>query len=59
MKKIQVQGVHHTTIVGSTKQSAIDFWSGVLGMKALERYPADRFSSADEFAQALVSVGRP
>ena len=32
VKKIQVQGVHHTTIVGSTKQSAIDFWSGVLGM---------------------------
>jgi len=28
-------------------------------MKALERYPADRFSSADEFAQALVSVGSP
>jgi hypothetical protein len=32
MKKIQVQGVHHTTIVGSTRQSAIDFWEGVLGM---------------------------
>jgi len=25
-------------------------------MKALERYPADRFSSADEFAQALIGV---
>ncbi|MBK6307846.1 MAG: VOC family protein [Gemmatimonadetes bacterium] len=28
MKKIQVQGVHHTTIVGPTRQSAIDFWEG-------------------------------
>lgn len=32
MKKMQVQGVHHITIVGSTKQSAIDFWEGALGM---------------------------
>ena len=31
MKKIQVQGLHHITIVGSTKQSAIDFWSGAAG----------------------------
>ena len=30
MKKLQVQGVHHITIVGSTKQSAIAFWQGVL-----------------------------
>lgn len=39
MGKIQVQGVHHTTIVGSTKQSAIDFWSGVLGMPFLFEQP--------------------
>src|SRR6478609_9780943 len=39
MKKIQVQGVHHTTIVGSTKQSAIDFWSGVLGMPFVLEQP--------------------
>ena len=32
MKKMQVQGVHHITLVGSTKQSAIDFWQGALGM---------------------------
>ena len=32
MKKVQVQGLHHITIVGSTKQSAIDFWQGALGM---------------------------
>ena len=39
MKKIQVQGVHHTTIVGSTKRSAIDFWSGVLGMPFVLEQP--------------------
>ncbi len=39
MGKIQVQGVHHTTIVGSTKQSAIDFWSGVLGMPFIFEQP--------------------
>ncbi len=39
MKKTQVQGVHHTTIVGSTKQSAIDFWSGVLGMPFVLEQP--------------------
>jgi len=32
VKKVQVQGLHHITIVGSTKQSAIDFWQGALGM---------------------------
>ena len=39
MKKIQVQGVHHTTIVGSTRQSAIDFWEGVLGMPFVLEQP--------------------
>jgi catechol 2,3-dioxygenase-like lactoylglutathione lyase family enzyme len=39
MKKIQVQGVHHTTIVGSTRQSAIDFWQGVLGMPFVLEQP--------------------
>lgn len=39
MSKIQVQGVHHTTIVGSTRQSAIDFWQGVLGMPFLFEQP--------------------
>ena len=32
MKKIQVQGLHHITVVGSTKQVSIDFWHGLLGM---------------------------
>jgi glyoxalase family protein len=39
MKKIQVQGVHHITLVGSTKQSAIDFWQGVLGMPFIFEQP--------------------
>ena len=39
MKKTQVQGVHHITIVGSTKQSAVDFWEGVLGMPFLFEQP--------------------
>lgn len=38
-RKIQVQGVHHTTIVGSTRQSAIDFWEGVLGMPFVLEQP--------------------
>ena len=39
VKKIQVQGVHHITIVGSTRQSAIDFWQGVLGMPFIFEQP--------------------
>lgn len=39
MKKIQVQGVHHITIVGSTRQSAIDFWQGALGMPFVLEQP--------------------
>ena len=39
MKKTQVQGVHHITIVGSTKQSAVDFWQGVLGMPFIFEQP--------------------
>ena len=39
MKKLQVQGVHHITLVGSTRQSAIDFWEGVLGMPFVLEQP--------------------
>jgi glyoxalase family protein len=39
MKVIQVQGLHHITIVGSTKQSAVDFWQGVLGMPFIFEQP--------------------
>jgi catechol 2,3-dioxygenase-like lactoylglutathione lyase family enzyme len=38
-KKIQVQGLHHITIVGSTRQSAIDFWEGTLGMPFIFEQP--------------------
>ena len=39
MKQLQVQGVHHITLVGSTKQSAIDFWQGALGMPFIFEQP--------------------
>jgi len=39
VKKVQVQGVHHITIVGSTRQSAIDFWEGALGMPFVMEQP--------------------
>lgn len=32
MQKIQVQGVHHITLVGADRATTIDFWEGVLGM---------------------------
>ncbi len=32
MRKLQVQGVHHITIMGADRQTSIDFWEGVLGM---------------------------
>jgi catechol 2,3-dioxygenase-like lactoylglutathione lyase family enzyme len=37
--KLQVQGLHHVTIVGSTRQSAIDFWQGLLGMPFVMEQP--------------------
>ena len=46
MRKIQVQGVHHITIVGSTRQSALDFWEGVLGMPFIFEQP--NLGKADE-----------
>ena len=39
MRAIQVQGVHHITLVGSSKQSAIDFWQGALGMPFVFEQP--------------------
>ncbi len=39
MKRIQTQGVHHITLVGATRQSAIDFWEGVLGMPFIFEQP--------------------
>jgi len=39
MKRIQVQGVHHISLVGSHRQSAIDFWQGLLGMPLVFEQP--------------------
>lgn len=32
LKKIQVQGVHHITLMGADRQTSLDFWEGLLGM---------------------------
>jgi glyoxalase family protein len=32
MSKIQVQGIHHITFVGSNREAIIDFYEGILGM---------------------------
>src|ERR1700752_2174736 len=39
MRKIQSQGVHHITLVGADRQTAIDFWEGVLGMPFIFEQP--------------------
>jgi catechol 2,3-dioxygenase-like lactoylglutathione lyase family enzyme len=39
MPKLQVQGVHHITIVGANRQTSIDFWEGVLGMPFVFEQP--------------------
>ena len=38
-RRIQVQGVHHITLVGSNRSSAIDFWQGLLGMSLVFEQP--------------------
>jgi len=39
MQMLQVQGVHHITIVGASRQTSIDFWEGVLGMPFVFEQP--------------------
>ena len=39
MRKIQAQGVHHITINGADRKTAIDFWEGVLGMPFVFEQP--------------------
>ena len=39
MRKIQVQGVHHITLMGANRQTSIDFWEGVLGMPFVFEQP--------------------
>jgi len=36
---IQAQGVHHITLVGSNRESTIDFYQGVLGMPLIMEQP--------------------
>jgi catechol 2,3-dioxygenase-like lactoylglutathione lyase family enzyme len=47
MRKIQTQGVHHITINGADRRTAIDFWEGVLGMPFVFEQPnLDRASES-------------
>ena len=39
MRKLQSQGVHHITLVGSNRQTSIDFWEGLLGMPLVFEQP--------------------
>jgi glyoxalase family protein len=39
MRKIQTQGVHHTTLVGAKRQTSIGFWEGLLGMPFVFEQP--------------------
>ena len=40
MRKIQVQGVHHITLVGAKRQTSIDFWEAEPEhQNYLEHYP--------------------
>ncbi len=39
MSKIQVQGVHHITFVGSNRETIIDFYQNVLGMRFVFEQP--------------------
>ena len=36
---IQTQGVHHITFMGADRQTSIDFWQGVLGMRFVFEQP--------------------
>lgn len=39
MAKLQVQGVHHLTFVGSNREAIIDFYQGLLGMRLVLDQP--------------------
>lgn len=39
MQKLQVQGVHHITLVGADRETSIAFWEGVLGMPFIFEQP--------------------
>jgi catechol 2,3-dioxygenase-like lactoylglutathione lyase family enzyme len=61
MSRIQVQGVHHITLVGSNRQSAIDFWQGLLGMRSssssrISARPTRTISTFDPGDGRLITV---
>ena len=37
--RIQTQGIHHITFMGADKQTSMDFWEGVLGMRFVFEQP--------------------
>ena len=39
MHKLQVQGLHHITLMGADRQTSINFWEGVLGMPFVFEQP--------------------
>ncbi len=39
MRKLQVQGMHHVTLVGADRETSIGFWEGVLGMPFVFEQP--------------------
>jgi len=39
MAKLQVQGIHHLTFVGSNREATIDFYQGILGMRLVIAQP--------------------
>lgn len=39
MNRLQTQGVHHITLIGSNREAIIDFYSGVLGMPLVFEQP--------------------
>lgn len=39
MTLLQTQGIHHITLNGADRQTSIDFWEGLLGMKYLFDQP--------------------
>lgn len=39
MRKLQVQALHHITLMGADRQTSIDFWEGVLGMPFVFEQP--------------------
>ena len=36
---IQSQGIHHITLNGSNRETAINFWQNILGMKLIFEQP--------------------